>query len=100
MAFNRQSWVRQLPPVTSGRHGEELCDFTMPLSGLRKLNPDKDSPKAVGILKQDPDKEDKYLIYKFNNSQCNGKPGYVFTCSTAMAKLAIDMDQNGPEHPL
>ena len=34
----------------------------------RKRNPDKHSLEAVGILKQATDKEDKYLIYKINNS--------------------------------
>ena len=36
-------------------------------------NPDKHSLEAVGILKQATDKEDKYLFYKINNSQFNGK---------------------------
>ena len=31
-------------------------------------NPDKHSLEPVGILKQATDKEDKYLIYKINNS--------------------------------
>ena len=46
------------------------------------------------------DKEDKYLIYQINNSQFNGQPNYIFKSSAPMAQLAIDMDQNGPEHPL
>ena len=65
-----------------------------------KKNPDKHSLEAVGILKQATDKEDKYLIYQINNSQFNGQPNYVFKSSASMAQLAIDMDQNGPEHPL
>ena len=63
-------------------------------------NPDKHSLEAVGILKQATDKEDKYLIYRINNSQFNDQPNYVFKSSAPMAQLAIDMDQNGPEHPL
>ena len=63
-------------------------------------NPEKHSLEAVGILKQAMDKEDKYLIYQINNSQFNGQPNYVFKSSVPMAQLAIDMDQNGPEHPL
>ena len=63
-------------------------------------NPDKHSLEAVGILKQAMDKEDKYLIYKINNSQFNGQPDYVFKSSAPMAQLAIDIDQDGPEHPL
>ena len=65
-----------------------------------KKNPYKHSLEAVGVLKQATDKEDKYLIYRINNSQFNGQPNYVFKSSTPMAQLAIDMDQNGPEHPL
>ena len=52
-------------------------------------NLDKHCLQAVGILKQATDKEDKYIIYKINNSQF-----------AAMAELAIDMDHDGPEHPL
>ena len=65
-----------------------------------KRNPDKHSLEAVGILKQATDKEDKYLIYKINNSQFNGQPDYIFKSSAPMAQLAIDMDQDSPEHPL
>ena len=61
-----------------------------------KRNPDKHSLEAVGILKQ----EDKYLIYRINNSQFNRQPDYVFKISAPMAQLAIDMDQDGLEHPL
>ena len=46
------------------------------------------------------DKEDKYLIYKINNSQFNGQPDYVFKSSVPMAQLAINMDQDSPEHSL
>ena len=63
-------------------------------------NLDKHSLEAVGVLKQATDKEDKYLIYQINNSQFNGQPNYVFKSSMPMAQLAINMDQNGPEHPL
>ena len=63
-------------------------------------NLDKHSQEAVGVLKQATDKEDKYLIYQINNSQFNGQPNYVFKSSRPMAQLAIDMDQNGPEHLL
>ena len=63
-------------------------------------NSDKHSLKAVGILKQAMDKEDKYLIYKINNSQFTGEPDYIFKSSATMAQLATDMDQDGPEHPL
>ena len=66
----------------------------------QEKNPDKHSLEAVGILKQATDKEDKYLIYRINNSQFNDQPNYVFKSSAPMAQLAIDMDQNGPEHPL
>ena len=63
-------------------------------------NPDKHSLEAVGILKQAMDKEDMYLIYKINNLQFNRQPDYVFKRSVPMAQLTIDMDQDGPEHPL
>ena len=66
----------------------------------QERNPDKHSLEAVGILKQATYKEDKYLIYQMNNSQFNGQPDYIFKSSAPMAQLAIDMDQNGPEHPL
>ena len=56
--------------------------------------------EAIGILKKATDMEDKYLIYKINNSQFNREPDYVFKSSTTMAQPAIDMDQNVPEHPL
>ena len=63
-------------------------------------NPDKHSLEAVGILKQAMDKEDKNLIYQINNSQFIGQTDYIFKSSTPMAQLAIDMDQDGLEHPL
>ena len=46
------------------------------------------------------DKENKYLIYKINKLQFNGQSDYLFKSSAPMAQLAIDMDQDGPEHPL
>ena len=61
--------------------------------------PDKCSLEAVGILKQVMDREDKYLIYKINNLQFNRQPYYVFTSSTPMTHLVIDMDQDVPKHP-
>ena len=67
---------------------------------MHKRNPDKHCIEPVGILKHATVKDDKYLIYKINNSQFNGEPDYVFKRSTPIAQLAIDMDQNGPEHPL
>ena len=42
-----------------------------------KRNPDKHSLEAVGILKQAMDKEEKYLIFKINNSQFNGEPLHI-----------------------
>ena len=63
-------------------------------------NSDKHSLEAVGTLKQATDKEDKYVIYKINNSQFNGQPDYIFKSSAPMAQLAIDIDQDSPEHPL
>ena len=63
-------------------------------------NLEKHSLDTVGILKQAMDKEDKYLIYCINNTQFNGQPNYIFKSSVPMAQLPIDMDQNGPEHPL
>ena len=46
------------------------------------------------------DKENKYLSYRINNSQFNGEPDYIFKSSAPMAQLAIDMDEDSPEHPL
>ena len=66
----------------------------------QERNPDKHSLEAFGILKQGTDKEDKYLIYRINNSQFNGQPDYIFKSSAPVAQLAIDMDQDGLEHPL
>ena len=44
--------------------------------------------------------EDKYLIYKINNSQFKREPDYIFKSSGSMAQVAIDMDRDGPEHYL
>ena len=66
----------------------------------REKNPEKHSLEAAGTLRKATDKEDKYLIYQINNSQFNGQPNYIFKSSAPMAQLAIDMNQNGPEHPL
>ena len=66
----------------------------------QERNSDKYSLEAVGILKQATDKKDKYPIYKINNSQLNGNPDYIFKSSAPMVQLAIDMDQDGPEHLL
>ena len=66
----------------------------------QEKNPEKHSLEAVGILKQATDKEDKDLIYQINNSQFNGQPNYIFKSSVPMAQFAIDIYQNGPEHPL
>ena len=63
-------------------------------------NSEKHRLEAVGILKQAMKKEDKYLIYKINNSQLNGQPDYVFKSRGPMAQLSINMDQDSPEHPL
>ena len=63
-------------------------------------NPEKHSLEAVGILKQAMDKEDKYPIYQINSTQFIGQPNYIFRSKAPMAQLAIDMDQDGPEHPL
>ena len=46
------------------------------------------------------DKEDRNLIHKINNLQFNGEPDNIFKSNTPMAQLAIDMDQDGPEHSL
>ena len=35
-----------------------------------------------------------------NNSQFNGEPDNIFKSSAPLAQQAIDMDQDGPEHPL
>ena len=82
--------------------GEESCDSLMLTECLRRLkSPRKGTQiEAVGILKQAMDKEDKYLIYKINNSQLKGQPDYIFKSSAPMVQLAIDMDQDGQEHPL
>ena len=104
-AFNRLKWVRQLPTVTVGRHRGEPCDsYANVRSEKAKIswerNSDKHSLEVVGILKEAMDKEDKYLIYKINNSQLNGQPDYTFKSSAPMAQLAIDMDQEGLQYPL
>ena len=51
-------------------------------------------------MKQAIDKEDKYVIFRINNSQFNGQPDYIFKSSSPMTQLAIDMDQDGLKHPL
>ena len=65
-----------------------------------KRNPDKHSVEAVDILKQAMDKENNYLIYKINNLQFNGEPDYIFYSNVPMVQLAIDIDQDGLQHPL
>ena len=67
---------------------------------FQERNPVKHTLGAVGILKQAADKEGKYLIYKINNLQFNGQPDYLFKSSAPVAQLAIDMEQDGLEHPL
>ena len=47
-------------------------------------NTDKYSLEAVGVLKKATGLEDKYLIYKINNSQFNGEPDYMFKSSHPM----------------
>ena len=63
-------------------------------------NPDKHLLEAVGILKKATDIEDKYIIYKINNSQFKRKQDYIFKSSGPMAQVANDMGQDGPENPL
>ena len=63
-------------------------------------NPGNHCLEAVGILNQGTDKEDRCLVYGINNSKLNGEPVHIFKSSTPMPQLAIDMDQDGPEHPL
>ena len=103
--FNRLRWVRQLLMVTFWRQRRAMqlscaCVRSEKAKILQERNPHKHSLEAVGILKQAMDKEDKYLIYKINNSQFNGQPDYIFKNSASMAQLAIDMDQDSLKHPL
>ena len=44
-------------------------------------------------------KDDKYLIYKINNSQSNDNPDYAVKTSQAIAEVAVEMDQEGPGSP-
>ena len=44
--------------------------------------------------------EDKYLIYKINNSQFNDDPYYMVKSSHAVVQMAVEMDQEGPKNPL
>ena len=60
-------------------------------------NPDEHSLEAIGIFQEVTDKEDKYLIYKINNPQFNDDPGYAFKTSWAIAELAVEIDQEGPD---
>ena len=62
--------------------------------------PRQHSLEAVGILKKATYKENKYLIYKINNSQFIGGLDYIFKSNTPMALLAIGMDWDAPEYPL
>ena len=43
--------------------------------------------------------ENKYLIYKINNSQFNDDPDYLFKTSKAMAEEAVEVDQARPASP-
>ena len=89
----REGWQRAMQLCYTNIRSEKAKIST-------ERNPDKHPIEAVGILKQAADKEDKYLIYKINNSQFNGQPNYVFKSSAPIGQLALDMDQDGPEHPL
>ena len=48
----------------------------------------------VGIIKQKHNEEDPLHIFKINDKKLNGKPSFVFTSSTLMARIALLMDQN------
>ena len=58
----------------------------------------KHSLEAVGILEASYGQGRQ--VPHLQNSQFNGQPDYVFKSSAPMDQLAIDMDQDGVEHPL
>lgn len=66
----------------------------------REQNPERQSFDAVAAYKENTDKSDKYLIYMINERNRNGDPDLVFKCSLEMAKILLDMDQDGPENAL
>ena len=89
---------------------QDACKRAMQLSYINlryekanlvcERNSEKQSLEAVGILKKAMDMEDRYLIYKINNSQFNDDPDYMFRSSHPMAQISVDMDQERPKNPL
>ena len=59
----------------------------------------KYSLEAVGILKKQLIKEEKYPIYKINRIHFNDDPDYKFETSQATDMVAVEMDQEGPDSP-
>ena len=63
-------------------------------------NTDIHSLSAVGIFKRGCDENDKYHIYRVNDSCMNRDPDYVFKTSKVMAEIGIQMDIDGPLNAL
>ena len=79
------------------RKVERELQYAKPTYGI-----DNNSFDAVGLVKRKTDTWDPYYIYEIGNknyitgNQCD----YVFNSSHRMARMAIEMDQGGPENLL
>jgi hypothetical protein len=58
-------------------------------------NPYGQAFEALGVFKTKCDEKDKFLVYRINCRQHNGKPSYVFKSSMHMAEIALSMDRTG-----
>ncbi len=62
---------------------------------------DENSFDALAILKEGTDKVDKHLLFKMNSKHMNpSEPDFVFKSSSVMAKIALQMDIDGPANLL
>ena len=51
-------------------------------------------------MKTETDTDDTFLICTINNGKCIGGNNYVFKGYKTMAKITIQIDQDGPENEL
>ena len=58
--------------------------------------PDLNSFDAVAVVKKKVDTKDPYYIYRISNGAMQNTTDYVFKSSTQSAKIALQMDIDGP----
>ena len=98
--------------ILSGRMDEALRDARLfadrammkqAVADSRKRmgNPDVQSMEAIGVLKANTDKLDKFLIYRISQGTFStGGMDYVFKTSKAMLDLMLEMDRDAEEESL